>query len=410
MERKTIPDADSRCLLRGSYHDAALAPVPNRRLVSEDERAARRTARLLSLATALAGAGTTQAVADAVLARGLSALGAARGFFACIVDGRREVIASVEAGAVTARDAVTDEAVRVATFDFELPLFHGGSLIGCVGFGFAGATALRAVDRAFTGCMSELAAAALHRARASDAEAERRVDAEHAVRARADVLGVVAHDLRNPLSLIDMTAQFLLDVDPPADRRRAMLSTTRRAAAQMNRLIGDLVDDARIEAGRLVIEFGVVDVGALLRTAEERYRPIAEKRGVELRIGPLEGPIRIRGDELRILQALGNLLDNAVKFTPAGGTVVLEASATSTAVALSVSDTGPGIADSDASRVWDRFWQARKSDPKGVGLGLAIVRGIVEAHGGRVLLESKVGVGSIFALTLPRSRAASGEF
>jgi signal transduction histidine kinase len=189
-----------------------------------------------------------------------------------------------------------------------------------------------------------------------------------------------------------------------------MLRTTRRAAAQMNRLIGDLVDDARIEAGRLVIEFGVVDVGALLRTAEERYRPIAEKRGVELRIGPLEGPIRIRGDELRILQALGNLLDNAVKFTPAGGTVVLEASATSTAVALSVSDTGPGIADSDASRVWDRFWQARKSDPKGVGLGLAIVRGIVEAHGGRVLLESKVGVGSIFALTLPRSRAESGEF
>jgi signal transduction histidine kinase len=181
----------------------------------------------------------------------------------------------------------------------------------------------------------------------------------------------------------------------------------------MDRLVRDLLDAVRMQSGSLRLELRQVEIGAILRAADEGYGALAEKNGVTLCVEAVRSPLYVHGDEARIIQAVGNLLGNAIKFTRAGGKVSLFVTARSREVAVHVSDTGPGIPGSESAHVFERFWQARKSDGKGVGLGLAIVKGIVDAHGGRIWVESAVGSGSTFAFTLPRCspsrRAARSE-
>jgi signal transduction histidine kinase len=198
-----------------------------------------------------------------------------------------------------------------------------------------------------------------------------------------------------------MTAQFLVELDPPLERRLELLATVRRAAAQMHRLVGDLLDAVRMQSGGLRLELREMDVGRTLRTAGEGHRALAERSGIALRVVLPNQPLCVRGDEERVAQALGNLLGNALKFTPVGGTVSLSASASATEVTFRVSDTGPGIPECEMNRLFERFWQSRNGDRRGVGLGLAIVKGIIDAHDGRLWVESAVGVGSTFAFTLP---------
>ncbi len=230
--------------------------------------------------------------------------------------------------------------------------------------------------------------------------------ARTAIQARDRVLAVVAHDLRNPLGAILMAASLLrrrVDAAGPAQKQ---VDSIERAATRMNRLIGDLLDITRMEAGHLMIEPGRVSAGQTALEAFETQRALAAVASLELRRDLPSDLPDVWADHHRLLQVFENLIGNAVKFTSAGGRVVVGARARDGDVLFWVSDSGPGIAAEDVPHLFDRFWQAEKAGRRGTGLGLPIVKGIVEAHGGRVWVESTRGVGSTFFFTVPTVAAA----
>jgi signal transduction histidine kinase len=237
--------------------------------------------------------------------------------------------------------------------------------------------------------------------RSYDAERERRHDAELLANAREEVLGVVAHDLRNPLNLIITTTDLLLENKIEPARQHELLDIAMRSGKQMNRLIGDLLDTVRLQAGKFSLDLEDVSLSVIFRQAVESLRPAAEKRGVSFETIPPDDGIVVRADPLRMSQLVGNLVGNAIKFTPPNGSVRLQASRDGDHVLVEVDDTGPGIRSDDIPHLFDNFWQARSNDHRGVGLGLAIAKGVVEAHGGRIWCESRVGSGSKFFFTLP---------
>lgn len=285
-----------------------------------------------------------------------------------------------------------------------IPLIHRGETIGGLGMTFRQAGAFGVADRAFTLLLAQATATALHRAWSYDTERQMRREAELLARAREEVLGVVAHDLRNPLHLIIGTTQLLVDGDLPKTRQRSLLDVTTRAAKQMSRLINDLLDTVRLQAGRLSLDVEDVVIDDVLHQTEETFQPIAEEKHVRLEVAP-DGPGMVRADPLRLSQIMGNLLGNALKFTPPHGSVTLNAKAQGDDVLFQVRDTGPGIPPDQLDHLFDKFWQARPTDHRGAGLGLAIARGLVEAHGGKIWVESAVGAGSTFAFTVPAAHA-----
>jgi len=223
------------------------------------------------------------------------------------------------------------------------------------------------------------------------------------------VLGVVAHDLRNPLNLLITTTDLLLEESLDRARRKELVGVALRAGRQMNRLIGDLLDAVRMQSGKVPLHVENMPVNTIFRQADETFRPEADKRHIHLDVvWPAEG-IAVRADPLRVSQVVGNLVGNALKFTPSHGTVTLKAAPQNEGVVFQVIDTGPGIAPPDTEHLFDKFWQAQNGDRRGVGLGLAIAKGVVEAHGGRIWCESKVGAGSTFSFTLPRAAEISPE-
>lgn len=243
---------------------------------------------------------------------------------------------------------------------------------------------------------------------AEQAEHASRVEAERASRMRDEVLAVVAHDLRNPVHTIAMGASNLLELPLDEAQRRRQLGAIQRAARGMNQLIGDLLDATRIEAGTFTVSKGRVHVRTLLGEAVEQFEEPARARGVELRCEVDKGVPAVLADRDRLLQVLSNLLGNALKFTPSGGFVRLRANRAPGPgrrwVEVAVEDSGIGIAPDHLPHVFDRFWQASRSTRAGAGLGLAIVKGIVEAHGGRVRVESQQGAGTVVTFTLPAER------
>jgi signal transduction histidine kinase len=239
--------------------------------------------------------------------------------------------------------------------------------------------------------------------RSYDAEREKRHVAELMAHTREEVLGVVAHDLRNPLNLIITSTDLMLGEELDQKRRRELLGVAMRAGRQMNRLIGDLLDTVRLQAGKFTLDLEQVTVATIFRQAEETFRPLAEKRHLEFMAIPPEDGVAVRADPLRVSQIVGNIVGNAIKFTPERGSVTLRSVANGNHVAIHVTDTGPGVDPSDMDHLFDNFWQARSNDHRGVGLGLAIAKGVVEAHGGRIWCESALGRGSTFSFTLPRA-------
>jgi signal transduction histidine kinase len=226
-------------------------------------------------------------------------------------------------------------------------------------------------------------------------------EAQQATRARDEMLGVVAHDLRNPLNTIVMGAstmlELLADTSAPLKKNAQIL---RRAADRMNRLIQDLLEVRRIDSHGLVVEPRAVDVASLLDEALEMLRPLAAAASLELvNAVPDEMP-RVLADGGRILQVFSNLVGNAVKFTPAGGRITIGALEIGDEVRFEIADTGPGIAADQLPHVFGHFWQAKRGDRRGIGLGLAIAKGIIEGHGGRIWVESRLGDGSRFYFTL----------
>ena len=234
------------------------------------------------------------------------------------------------------------------------------------------------------------------------------LEAQRATRARDVVLGVVAHDLRNPISTIKMCAVALGEhtgTPLPTEHVDYLAGVVRRSAEWMEHIIRDLLDVTAIEAGRLAVDPEPVTLGEVLARTAELHAPIAAEKGIAFTVAPHDAALELMADADRVLQALGNLLGNAIKFTPSGGTVTLAATADAErpVVALSVRDTGPGIDPDHLPHVFDRFWQARETRRAGAGLGLAIVKGIVEAHGGEVEVSSVVGEGTTFRVELPRA-------
>ena len=228
-------------------------------------------------------------------------------------------------------------------------------------------------------------------------------EAREATTARDEMLSVVAHDLRNPLGTIRMAASLMLETLPGAERsaERNQAEMIRRASDRMNRLIQDLLDVRRVESGRLTVETRQISVAALIREAVEMLRPLATASSLELRAEmPDTLPMAV-ADPSRVQQVLSNLVGNAIKFTPAGGRIQVRAQHLAREISLAVIDTGPGIPPDQLPHIFSRFWQAKPTDRRGIGLGLAIAKGIVEAHGGRIWVESRVGEGSSFVFTLP---------
>jgi PAS domain S-box-containing protein len=236
---------------------------------------------------------------------------------------------------------------------------------------------------------------------------------KRAVTARDEVLGVVAHDLRNPLGAIVMAASLLDRPTPGPERRdQAARDVIRRSAQRMKALIQDLLDVATIEAGQFKVEGAQLSAADLVREAVELQRPLAVSSRLALDVDVAPDVGSIVGDRNRLLQVFENLIGNAVKFTAAGGRITVSATVKGGEPLFAVADTGAGIAAENLPHVFDRFWQAATRQRRlGAGLGLPITRGIVEAHGGRIWVESTLGQGSTFFFTIPdgdRSHAAPG--
>jgi signal transduction histidine kinase len=252
-------------------------------------------------------------------------------------------------------------------------------------------------DEAILTQLAQLAAVALENARLFRA-------AQDATRARDDLVAIVSHDLRNPVHTIHMAATFLLEIAPKDDRRvqaRRQLEVIQRSATRANRLIQDLLDVARIQAGGLAVEPVPVDVKSLLQEAVESATPLASAAQLAVTCSPPPMPVAVSSDRERVLQVFANLIGNAIKFTPKGGQISLLACQENGEVRFTVADTGPGIPPEHLDHVFDRYWQAKSTAKLGAGLGLSIAKGIVEAHGGRIWVESPPQSGAQFNFTLP---------
>ncbi|TWI56672.1 phospho-acceptor domain-containing protein [Pseudomonas duriflava] len=224
--------------------------------------------------------------------------------------------------------------------------------------------------------------------------------AREATRAREELLAVVAHDLRTPLSVVTM-AFGLLDGAALNERQRELVMHARVASAHMGRLIDELLEIAQMEQNQLELRLAALDPQRLVDDALAMLRPLAERGGIQLMASCESGLPAIRGDYERLLRVFSNLISNAVKFSEAGTTVWVSAMEEPRGVRFTVSDNGPGIEARDLEFIFDRFWQVKKRERQGVGLGLAIVKAIVEAHGGRIQVNSTPGEGSDFCFHLP---------
>lgn len=233
-------------------------------------------------------------------------------------------------------------------------------------------------------------------------------DQKSAIRSRDDLLATVSHDLRNPLNVVLVAAAGLRrgaqtgDIAP--GRVVAQAISIERAGKRMDALIRDLLDITAIESGHLSIERGQHRVASLLAEALEAMLPLVSEKGlrIEKSLTPQAEGLLISCDRGRLLQVFENLLGNAVKFTPPGGLISVQAEADGEGgVQFSVRDSGPGIPEDQRPYIFDRFWQARRAARSGAGLGLAICKGIVERHGGRISVGSEMGVGTTLRFTIP---------
>jgi signal transduction histidine kinase len=277
-----------------------------------------------------------------------------------------------------------------------VPLVARGSVIGAITLA-ADARARRYTpfDLVFAEELGRRAALAVDNARLYR-------DAQRAAAAREEILAVVSHDLRNPLNAIRLATQLLMEAS--SDRRitnQKSLEVIDRAGRQMGRLIEDLLEVSTDGSSRVALEPEAQATDDLLREACALMERLAGDKEVRLLCEANDPLPRVHADRDRVLQVLSNLIGNAIKFTPAGGAIRVDAHPCGDAVRICVRDSGVGIAREALPHVFDRFWQGDQHDHRGAGLGLSIVKHIVEAHGGTIWAESDAGAGSTFCFTLP---------
>ncbi|QSQ27933.1 sensor histidine kinase [Pyxidicoccus parkwayensis] len=225
--------------------------------------------------------------------------------------------------------------------------------------------------------------------------------AQEAVRWREDLLAVVSHDIKTPLMVVRMNTELLKRAARPDETEHRRLASTLKAVDQMEGLIGGLLDRARLQGMPMPLALQSLSVDGLFQQALEVLRPLIQDKNQLLTVEVGPGASHVRADGARILQVLANLVGNAIKFTPRGGTVALRARREAGQVCIAVEDSGPGIPSQDVPHLFERFWKGRGSGKLGTGLGLSIVKSIVEAHGGALRVESREGHGSTFFFSLP---------
>ncbi|HEY5414184.1 MAG TPA: PAS domain S-box protein [Gemmatimonadaceae bacterium] len=275
-----------------------------------------------------------------------------------------------------------------------VPLLMRGQLLGVLMFGSSNPDRIYGQDDLrWAEPLADRSAVAIENARLYRASVE-------ATQHRDQVLGVVAHDLRNPLSTILMQTSA---------RSRKPNEIIYRAATRMNRLIQDLLDVSLIELGQLPLQRVRLSGGEIVVEAVETQKMLATSSSVELRLDVGKDVAEVWGQHDRLLQVFENLIGNAIKFTKAGGWITVGAASNEQEVVFWVADSGGGIAPGDIPHVFDRFWQATRGDRRGAGLGLPITKGIVEAHGGRIWVESTLGRGSTFFFSIPRARPTADQ-
>lgn len=224
-----------------------------------------------------------------------------------------------------------------------------------------------------------------------------------------DFVANVSHELKTPLTSIQGFAQAILDdtADSPEAKKQAA-QIIYNESGRMHRMALDLLDLARFEGGIADLKMSAVDVDTLLRSIVEKFTPQAQKAGVSLQVNVPDNLPPLIADGDRLAQVFTNLMDNALKFTPANGQVTLSAASVGDEMELSVTDTGPGVAGEALPRLFDRFYQVDPSraggNKHGAGLGLAIVKEIVQAHGGRIIVRSQAEHGTAFVIHLPLER------
>jgi signal transduction histidine kinase len=235
-----------------------------------------------------------------------------------------------------------------------------------------------------------------------------RARSDDALSNRDDFLGIVTHDLRDLLSGI-VTSSALLSRRATHDEggQQTLVEAKRieRYAARMNRLIADLLDVASIDAGKLAVKPAPGDWTELIAEAADTFGAAASGKGISLETGMGAHPLPGEFDHYRMLQVLGNLISNSIKFTGPGGKIAVRAERAGDELGLCVSDTGAGVPEDSLEAIFERFWQVGRNDRRGLGLGLYISRCIVEAHGGRIWAESTRGEGTTVCFRIP---AAAG--
>lgn len=419
---------------------------------TEHKRRADRLARLQSLTAALREPMAPAEVADVILSTGLSASGAQAGIVTRATEQRRWLEILCEVGiantsmyatshllthvvngrtrfSIDAHNPIADAArSRSATWlqnkgelqaqypehvpFFEkagyraivaLPMISRGELIGALRLSFSGERTLDAEDRIFLTAFAQQCALALDRAQLLEEAITARELAERATRMRDELLPIVAHDLGNPMSTIGRWAALVLRAPlagVEGETVRRGVAVIQKAVRRMALLLHDLGDVASIDSGRLKIEHLEGNAETIVADALEAYAPLCVEKA--LAITGKAPALRISCDRNRVAQVLGNLVANAIKFTPDGGTITIEAVPLEREVRFSVVDTGPGIPEEAHEHVFERCWRGKNRDyTEGVGLGLFISKGIIAGHGGKIWVESTVGRGSTFYFTLP---------
>jgi signal transduction histidine kinase len=283
-----------------------------------------------------------------------------------------------------------------------LPLVSRGRTIGI-------ATAVSTEAKPYTADDLPLFVELARRASVSIDNATLYRESQQAVRAREDVLAIVSHDLRNPLNAVTLGASLLQMSTTLSPEDREQIETIEVSAKRMSRLIADLLDVTRMEGGkRLPIEPESLSVMDVLREAEELFRAQAGVASVSIEYLFDEDLPPVHADHHRVMQVLSNLIGNSLKFTPPGARITVRANRRDREILFSVSDTGPGIPKGHLADIFTR-WQAKRTERLGAGLGLPIAKGIVEAHGGRIWVESEEGQGAQFYFTLPVAQSGAAR-
>jgi signal transduction histidine kinase len=222
-------------------------------------------------------------------------------------------------------------------------------------------------------------------------------------------LAAIAHDLRNPISALKMSAEILSGPDATPERLAGLMAVIKRQAGSLDRMVADLLDSAKIESGHLELKFEELDARTVAQDAFDLFKSASPAHEFALNLPETAVPIRC--DRLRIEQVLNNLLSNAIKYSPAGGRVTLGLKEIGKERVFQVADQGMGIAKEDVSYIFEPFRRIRrtKMDIPGVGLGLSVARRIVNAHGGHITVETEVAKGTTFSVYLPAVSAGENN-